>query len=125
MIWYTVVSSNYNMQHLQIEQRQRHIVSNNKNKHTNKSKNRILIVDEDSADNDSTLRLDLEQNGFIVNTFTDPLLALNHFSAGLFDMVVLNKKMSKMKAIDLHKKFKEIDHKVRICILGSYDTYGA
>lgn len=33
----------------------------------------------------------LERTVVIVNTFTDPLLALNHFSAGLFDMVVLEK----------------------------------
>ena len=67
----------------------------------------------------------MEQNGFIVKTFTNPLFALNHFRAGLFDMIVLDKKMSKMNAIDLHRELKKIDHKVRICILGSYDTYRA
>lgn len=82
-----------------------------------------MIVNEGSTI--STLRLDLEHNGFIVKTFTDPLLALNHFSSGLFDMVVLDQKMSKINAIELHREFKKIDHKVRICILGSYDTYRA
>ena len=69
------------------------------------------------------MKLDLERNGFIVDTFTDPLVALDNFRAGLFDMVVLDKRMSKMNAVDLHKKFKKIDDKVRICILGSSEMY--
>jgi DNA-binding response OmpR family regulator len=81
------------------------------------NKNRILIVNRDNSDNYATLKLDLERNGFIVDTFTDPLAALNNFRAGLFDMVVLDKKMSKMNPIYLHKKFKKIDEEVRICIL--------
>jgi DNA-binding response OmpR family regulator len=60
--------------------------------HKNK-KNRILIVNGDNPDNHSILKLDLERNGFIVDTFTDPLVALNNFRAGLFNMVVLEKKM--------------------------------
>jgi hypothetical protein len=32
-------------------------------------------------------------------------------------MVVLDKKMSKMNPVYLHKKFKKIDEEVRICIL--------
>ena len=46
--------------------------------HDNK-KNRILIVNGDNPDNHSILKLDLERNGFIVDTFTDPLVALNNF----------------------------------------------
>jgi DNA-binding response OmpR family regulator len=78
---------------------------------------RILIVEGDNRDNYATLKLDLERNGFIVDTFTDPLAALNNFGVGLFDMVVLDKKMSKMNPVYLHKKFKEIDEEARICIL--------
>jgi DNA-binding response OmpR family regulator len=59
----------------------------------NSNKNRIMIVNDDNPDNYTTLKLDLESNGFIVDTFTDPLVALNNFRAGLFNMVVLEKKM--------------------------------
>ena len=88
----------------------------------NRNKNRILIVDEKRY-NKSTLKLDLERNGFIVETFRDPLVALDNFRAGLFDMVVLDKRMSKMNLVDLHSKFKKIDDKVRICILSPSETY--
>ena len=88
-----------------------------------KNKNRILIVNGDNPDNHAILKLDLEKNGFIVDTFTDPLVALNNFRAGLYAMVVLEKKMSKMNPVYLHNKFKEIDEEVRICILSSSEIY--
>ncbi|MGA9151974.1 MAG: hypothetical protein WBZ36_15455 [Candidatus Nitrosopolaris sp.] len=88
----------------------------------NKRKKRILIVDDKNLYNKSTLKLDLERNGFIINTFKDPLVALDNFRPGLFDMVVIDKKMSKMKLVDLHRN-KKIDDKVRICILSPSETY--
>jgi len=97
-----------------MQQQQQQLINN---------KNRILIVDGDNPDNHATLKLDLERNGFIVDTFTDPWVALNNFRAGLFDMVVLDKKMSKMNPVYLHKKFKKIDDKVRICILSPSEMY--
>jgi DNA-binding NtrC family response regulator len=116
----------YKVQQLQREQlqgQQQQLIYNK----TAKNKNRILIVDDDGdhkPDNNTTLRLELERNGFQVDTFIDPLIALNHyFSMGMYDMVVLDKKMSKVNAIDLHKKFKKIDPKVRICILGPVEVY--
>src|SRR5215475_875051 len=90
----------------------------------NNKKNRILIIQGDEhPDNYAILKLDLEINGFIVDTFTDPLVALNNFRAGLYAMIVLEKKMSKMNPVYLHKKFKEIDEGVRICILSSSEIY--
>ena len=98
------------------QQQQRLIDNNNK-------KNRILIVDDDKPDNNTTLKIDLERNGFIVDTFTDPLVALDNFRAGLFDMVVLDKRLRKMNSVDLHNKLKKIDDKVRVCILSPSEMY--
>jgi len=69
------------------KQQQQELIHNNK-------KNRILIIQDDNPDNYATLKLDLETNGFIVDTFTDTLTALNNFRAGLYAMIVLEKKMS-------------------------------
>ncbi|MGC1933053.1 MAG: response regulator [Candidatus Nitrosopolaris sp.] len=103
------------------QQRQQQIIDSN-----NRSKNRILIVDDEKPDYIATLKLNLEKSGFIVDTLADPLVALDNFRAGLFDMVVLDKRMSKMNAVYLHKKFKKLDDRViicRICILGSSEMY--
>ena len=101
----------------QRQQQQQRLIDDDNNK------NRILIVDDDKPDNNTTLKLDLERNGFIVDTFTDPLVALDNFRAGLFDMVVLDKRMRKMNSVDLHNKFKKIDDKVRVCILSPSEMY--
>ena len=102
---------------LQKQQQQQELIHNNK-------KNRILIIQGDEhPDNYTTLKLDLEINGFIVDAFADPVVALSNFRAGLYVMVVLEKKMSKMNPVYLHKKFKEIDEKVRICILSPSEIY--
>ena len=102
----------------QRQQQQQRLIDDDDN-----NKNRILIVDDDKPDNNTTLKLDLERNGFIVDTFTDPLVALDNFRAGLFDMVVLDKRMRKMNSVDLHNKFKKIDDKVRVCILSPSEMY--
>jgi DNA-binding response OmpR family regulator len=85
-----------------LQKQQQKLIHNNK-------KNRILIIQGDNPDNYAALKLDLEINGFIVDTFTDPLVALNNFRAGLYAMVVLDKQMSKMNPVYLHKQFKKID----------------
>ena len=107
-----VPSVSYNLQ-----QQQQQLINNG-------NKNRILIVDGDNPDNYTTLKLDLERNGFIVDTFKDPLVALDNFRPGLFDMAVIDKRMSKMKLVDLHSSFKKIDDKVRICILSPSENIG-
>ena len=84
---------------LQKQQQQQELI------HNNNKKNRILIIQDDNPDNYATLKLDLEVNGFIVDTFTDPLTALNNFRAGSYAMIVLEKKMSKMNPVYLHKKY--------------------
>ncbi|MFZ0894241.1 MAG: hypothetical protein WAZ77_07040 [Candidatus Nitrosopolaris sp.] len=49
----------------------------------NENKKKILIVDDD-PDSCVTLREIFKQNGFIADSFTDPLLALDNFKADLY-----------------------------------------
>ncbi len=64
---------------LQQEER-RQLIDNNKNKH------RIMIVNNDRPNRNFNLRHDLERKGVVADIFTDPVQALNHFRAGLFDI---------------------------------------
>jgi DNA-binding response OmpR family regulator len=75
-----------------------------------------LIVD-DEPDINLALKLFLEQNGFKVNTFTDPLLALEYFRKGLYDLVILDIKMPKMHGFELYRQIRKIDDKVKACFL--------
>jgi|SRR5689334_12252993 DNA-binding response OmpR family regulator len=78
---------------------------------------KILIVD-DEPDAAITYKLVLEQNSqFSVNAFTDPQVALHSFSAGMYDLLLVNVKMPKMDGFQLCKKIREIDNRVKICFV--------
>jgi DNA-binding response OmpR family regulator len=78
-------------------------------------KNRILIVD----DNDINLlfKMVLEDDGFNVDTFNDPLVALENFTAGSYDLLLLDMVMPKMNGFELYQKMRMLDDKVKICFL--------
>ena len=52
-------------------------------------KKRILIVD-DEKDVGKTFKMILENYGFIIDFFTDPLLALEKFKPNFYDMTILD-----------------------------------
>ncbi|MDQ3869247.1 MAG: response regulator [Thermoproteota archaeon] len=77
---------------------------------------RIMVVD-DEDDIILELRVVLEQNGFKVDPFNDPLLALENFKAGLYDLLILDIKMPKMNGFELYKQIKKVDNKVKTMFL--------
>ena len=90
---------------------------------------RVLIVD-DEPDVNLTLKMVLEENGFQVNSFTDPLLALENFrkEAGMYDFLMLDIKMPNLNGFELYREIKKIDNKVKICFLTAaemdYNQFG-
>jgi DNA-binding response OmpR family regulator len=81
---------------------------------------RILLVD-DEHDVSLTVRMVLEENGFKVDSFTDASQALENFTAGLYDLVILDVKLPGIDGFSLHEKIKKLDDKVRICFLTAAD----
>ena len=79
-------------------------------------KNRILIVD-DEDDINLLFKMVLDHNGFKVDTFTDPLVALQNFTAGSYDLLILDMLMPKMNGFELYEKIRMIDDKVKICFM--------
>ena len=61
----------------------------------------------------------LEENGFKVDTFTDPLLALQNFKEqdGMYDIIILDIKMPEMNGFELYRQIKKIDDKAKVCFL--------
>jgi DNA-binding response OmpR family regulator len=77
---------------------------------------KILVID-DEPDLTYTIKRILEDNGFEVDTFNDPILALNNYKANFYDLVILDIKMPKIDGYELYIKIREKDPKVKICFL--------
>ncbi|MDQ3868448.1 MAG: response regulator [Thermoproteota archaeon] len=67
----------------------------------------------------------LEENGFKVDSFTDPLLALDEVreETGLYDLIILDIKMPKMNGFELYREIKKRDDKVKVCFLTGSELY--
>jgi two-component system response regulator ChvI len=87
-----------------------------------KNKRKILFVDDEPDIIYSIKRL-LEDNEFVVDTYTDPTLALSNFKPGLYDLLLLDIKMPEMSGLDLYQKIKEIDSNVKICFLTASELF--
>ena len=78
---------------------------------------RVLLVD-DEPDLNLTLKINLEENGFKVDSFADPLLALeNYKEAGVYELLILDIKMPNMNGFELYRQIKKIDDRVKVCFL--------
>ena len=89
---------------------------------------RILVVD-DEHDINLTLKFVLEGNDFKVDSFTNPLLALQNFKSGLYDLVLLDVNMPGMNGFRLYQAIRKLDDKVKICFLTAasvvhYEAFG-
>src|ERR671926_2012073 len=87
----------------------------------------VLIVD-DEPDVNLALKITLEENGFEVDAFDDPVTALDHFKKGVYDLLILDIKMPKMHGFELYREIRKIDSQVKICFLTAgqmdYGAYG-
>jgi CheY-like chemotaxis protein len=89
----------------------------------NKRIKRILLID-DEYDVNLVMKLVLEDNGFKVDSFIDASQALENFTAGIYDLVILDVVMPEMDGFSLYEKIKKLDDKVIICFLtAAHDTY--
>ena len=51
-----------------------------------------------------SLKIVLESNGFKIQAFTDPILALRNFTAGSYDLALLDIRMPKITGLGLCKE---------------------
>src|SRR5919198_4064797 len=84
--------------------------------------NRILLVD-DEPDISLVYRMVLKGEGFKVDSFTDPLLALSNFKPNLYDLAILDIKMPDMNGFELYLEMKKIDTKIKVCFLTASEMF--
>ena len=83
---------------------------------------RILVVD-DEPDILLALKIVLESNGFKTEAFRDPILALRSFTAGSYDLALLDIRMPKITGLGLYKELRKIDNKIKVCFLSAISNY--
>ena len=88
----------------------------------NVGKRRLLIVD-DEPDITLTLSTILEQNGFEVVSFNDPLLTLQHFKPRYYDLAILDIKMPDMNGFELYRQIRRKDSRVKVCFLTAVSEF--
>ena len=79
-------------------------------------KKRILVVDDES-DICLVLKIVLENNGFIVTYYCNPILALNEFKSNFYDLIILDLQIPEMNGLQLYREIKKRDVKAKICFL--------
>ncbi len=78
---------------------------------------------DDEPDIIYSIKRVLEENEFVVDSYTDPTLALSNFRPGLYDLILLDIKMPKMNGFDLYQKIMEIEGNVKICFLTASELF--
>jgi len=78
---------------------------------------------DDESDVCFVLERVLGENGFVVDVYEDPFLALRNFKAHSYDLVILDIKMPKLNGFALYREIKRLDKKVKVCFLTAGEMY--
>jgi two-component system, OmpR family, response regulator ChvI len=77
---------------------------------------RVLLVDDD-ADINITLKKVLEEKGYEIQTYVNPIKAVEDFKKNLYDLIILDIKMPKMNGFEFYNEIRKIDKEVKVCFL--------
>jgi len=83
---------------------------------------RILLVD-DEPDITTVFTLGLEDNGFKVDVFNDPIQALTAFKSDLYDLALIDYKMPNMNGFELYREIRKMDERVKVCFVTAFEVY--
>jgi DNA-binding NtrC family response regulator len=83
---------------------------------------RIFIVDDD-VDIVATYKLGLEEYGFEVDGYTNPITALSKFRPNFYDFLIIDIRMPIMNGFELAEKIQKIDISSKICFIAASDAY--
>lgn len=79
-----------------------------------------MLVD-DEEDVVLSITASLERNGFTVDGFTDPKLALQNFVKGKYDMVIIDIRMPEIDGFELYEKIEQIEQGVKVCFITAFE----
>jgi two-component system, OmpR family, response regulator ChvI len=80
-------------------------------------KNKRIFLVDDEPDVTTVLTFTLEEYGFEVDSYNNPLVALSNFKSNYYDLAILDIKMPEMNGFELLREIKKEDENLRICFL--------
>ena len=83
---------------------------------------RIMLVD-DEPDINAALSVVLKREGYEVDTFENPFIALEKLKPGFYGLIMLDVKMPQMDGFELYREIKKVDRKAKICFLTASELY--
>ena len=78
---------------------------------------------DDESDVCFVLETVLDENGFVVDSYDDPLIALEKFKVDLYTLVILDIRMPELNGFQLYREIRRLDKKVKICFLTAGEMY--
>src|SRR5919109_1822409 len=97
--------------------------SSQKEKTTNdKAFSKAVLIIDDDPDVTTVFTLGLQDEGFDVYTYNDPLEALSKFKPNFYDLLLVDINMPKMNGIELSIQILELDTNVKICFITAGDA---
>jgi len=91
----------------------------------NNNNNATILLVDNEPDNTCILSICLEDEGFKVDAFNDPVLALSNFKPNFYYLSILDINMPKMNGYELYKELRRLDKKVKVCFLTGSEVYYA
>ena len=76
----------------------------------------VLLVDDD-PDVTTVFSLGLQDEGFDVYSYNDPLEALSQFRPNFYDLLLMDINMPQLDGIELTRQILELDANVKICFI--------
>ena len=83
---------------------------------------KILVVD-DERDVLLTIKKGLEEYGFLVDAFNDPIEALASFRASEYVLSLLGLRLPFMNGLELSLKIRKLDKAVKVCFITAFPVY--
>ncbi len=85
-------------------------------------RHRVVLVD-DEVDITFALKIGLEAEGFRVDAYNDPTVALSNFTNNKFDIAILDIRMPKMSGFELYREMTRVDRRTKVLFLTAFEVY--
>ena len=87
-----------------------------------KAKRKVLLVD-DEIDITISLKLFLEENGFEVEAYNNPSLAIANYRPGIYHVLILDIKMPQIDGFELYERIHKMDTNANVFFLTAVSDF--